>query len=139
MSEPRPRAVAADVTPAVLSVLQEAGLDITEGTADDLLAQADRVDAQLVVVSRRSAARALITHTYDVGATSVSALDSHGLSGRELEVLQLVATGKKNTEIASVLVISPKTVKNHISRIFSKLGLKNRVEAAVFAVRQGMV
>jgi DNA-binding NarL/FixJ family response regulator len=139
MSQPRPRAVAADVTPAALSVLQKAGLDITEATADDLLDQADQVDAQLVIVSRRSAARALITHTSGVGATSISARDSHELSERELEVLQLVATGKKNAEIASVLVISPNTVKNHISRIFSKLGLKNRVEAAVFAVRQGIV
>ncbi len=139
MSQPRPRAVAADVTPAVLSVLQKAGLDVTEGTADDLLAQAEQIDAQLVVVSRRSAARALVTHALDAGATSRSAPDSHGLSEREFEVLQLVATGKKNTEIASALVISPKTVKNHVSRILNKLGLKNRVEAAVFAVRQGMV
>jgi len=127
------------VTPALRSVLQTAGLDVTEATADDLLAQAKKIDAQLVVVSCRSATRALVAHTFDADATSESELDAHGLSERELEVLQLIATGKKNTEIASALVISPKTVKNHVARILNKLGLKNRVEAAVFAVRQGMV
>jgi len=139
MSQSRPRAVAADVTPAVRSVLQKAGLDVIEATADELLVQAEQTDAQLVVVSRRSAARALVTHTFDSRATPRSALGSHGLSEREVEVLQLIATGKKNTEIASALVISPKTVKNHVSRILNKLGLRNRVEAAVFAVRQDMV
>jgi DNA-binding NarL/FixJ family response regulator len=60
------------------------------------------------------------------------------LSDRELEVLRLVAEGKGNTEIAAALVISPKTVKNHLSHILAKLGLRNRVQAAVYAVRAGL-
>ena len=60
------------------------------------------------------------------------------LSERELEVLRLVANGKDNAEIAAVLVISPKTVKNHISNILMKLQIHNRIEAAVYAVRSGI-
>jgi DNA-binding NarL/FixJ family response regulator len=60
------------------------------------------------------------------------------LSDRELEVLKLVANGKDNAEIAAVLVISPKTVKNHISNILMKLQIQNRIQAAVYAVRSGL-
>lgn len=57
------------------------------------------------------------------------------LSVRECEVLQLIAEGKTNGEIAYQLSLSEKTVGNHISAILSKLGLTNRVEAATYAVR----
>ena len=60
------------------------------------------------------------------------------LSDRELEVLKLVANGKDNAQIAAELVISPKTVKNHISNILMKLQLHNRIQAAVYAVRSGI-
>jgi DNA-binding NarL/FixJ family response regulator len=60
------------------------------------------------------------------------------LSDRELEVLKLVANGKDNAQIAADLVISPKTVKNHISNILMKLQLHNRIQAAVYAVRSGL-
>ncbi len=139
MSQSRPRAVAADVTPTVRTRLQDAGLDVTQATADDLLAQAETVDAQFVVVSRRSAVRALVAHAVGSGVTTGPPTGPHGLSERELDVLRLVATGKQNAEIARDLVISPKTVKNHVSRILNKLELRNRVEAAVFAVRQNIV
>ncbi|HXV57700.1 MAG TPA: response regulator transcription factor [Gaiellaceae bacterium] len=61
------------------------------------------------------------------------------LSERELEVLRLIANGKDNAEIARELVISPKTVKNHISNILMKLQIENRIQAAVYAVRSGLV
>jgi two-component system nitrate/nitrite response regulator NarL len=61
------------------------------------------------------------------------------LSDRELEVLRLIANGKDNAEIARELVISPKTVKNHISNILMKLQIENRIQAAVYAVRSGLV
>ena len=75
-----------------------------------------------------------------------TAADSEGaatirseLSDREIEVLKLIANGKDNAEIACDLVISPKTVKNHISNILMKLQIDNRIQAAVYAVRSGIV
>jgi DNA-binding NarL/FixJ family response regulator len=61
------------------------------------------------------------------------------LSERELDVLKLIANGKDNAEIAGELHISPKTVKNHISNILMKLQIDNRIQAAVYAVRSGIV
>ena len=54
------------------------------------------------------------------------------LSPRELEVLELVARGLDNNEIAAELCISPRTAKNHVSNILSKLGVTNRIQAAVY-------
>jgi DNA-binding NarL/FixJ family response regulator len=61
------------------------------------------------------------------------------LSDRENEVLRLIANGKDNAQIAQDLHISPKTVKNHISNILMKLQIENRIQAAVYAVRRGLV
>jgi DNA-binding NarL/FixJ family response regulator len=61
------------------------------------------------------------------------------LSDREIEVLKLIANGKDNAQIAADLHISPKTVKNHISNILMKLQIDNRIQAAVYAVRSGIV
>jgi DNA-binding NarL/FixJ family response regulator len=61
------------------------------------------------------------------------------LSDREIDVLKLIANGKDNADIAAELHISPKTVKNHISNILMKLQIENRIQAAVYAVRSGIV
>jgi DNA-binding NarL/FixJ family response regulator len=61
------------------------------------------------------------------------------LTARESEVLSLIVAGKDNTEIAAELVISPETVKTHVSTILEKLQVDNRVQAAVEAVRTGLV
>ena len=61
------------------------------------------------------------------------------LSDREIQVLKLIANGKDNGMIALELHISPKTVKNHISNILMKLQIDNRIQAAVYAVRSGIV
>lgn len=60
------------------------------------------------------------------------------LSPREIEVLQLLARGLENNEIAAEMSISPRTVKNHVSSILGKLGLSNRIQAAVYAVKHGI-
>jgi len=59
------------------------------------------------------------------------------LTGRELEVVRLVARGLTNREIAERLVISERTVRTHISRILDKLNLLNRTQVALFALRRG--
>lgn len=61
------------------------------------------------------------------------------MSDREIEVLRHLARGLDNNDIAAELGISAKTVKNHVSSILMKLQLTNRVQAAVFAVRSGLV
>jgi DNA-binding NarL/FixJ family response regulator len=61
------------------------------------------------------------------------------LTNREIEILQLLVEGMTNKEIATTLVISENTVKIHLRNILEKLHLKNRIQAAVYAVRQGMV
>ena len=60
------------------------------------------------------------------------------LTSREMEVLRLLAQGQENAEIASELGISARTAKNHVSSILAKLELTNRVQAAVFAVQNGL-
>ena len=61
------------------------------------------------------------------------------LTPRELEVLKLLAEGLPNKEIADALIISEKTVKNHINNIFSKLHVYDRSQAMLYAIRQGLV
>jgi DNA-binding NarL/FixJ family response regulator len=73
------------------------------------------------------------------GVASDDAVSGPELSERETEVLRLIANGKDNAEIAQELHISPKTVKNHISNILMKLQIENRIQAAVYAVRRGLV
>ena len=65
--------------------------------------------------------------------------DTYGLSDRELEILQLLADGLSNKEIADRLFISVQTVKTHIAHIFDKLGVKDRTEAVASALRKGLV
>ena len=67
--------------------------------------------------------------------TKLQATAFKDLSAREMEVLAQVAQGKSNGQIAMVLSLSEKTVRNHVSAILAKLHLSNRVEAATYAVR----
>ena len=76
-----------------------------------------------------------------VGALGTRAghTDAHGLTRRELEVLQLVAAGKSNREIAATLVISERTVARHLQNIFAKLRVSSRTAASAFAFEHDLV
>jgi DNA-binding NarL/FixJ family response regulator len=70
-------------------------------------------------------------------ASSTAGLDE--LTARETEVLTQLARGLSNTEIAAELVVSDATIKTHVARILSKLGLRDRTQAVVFAYESGLV
>ncbi|MEP6954064.1 MAG: response regulator transcription factor [Solirubrobacteraceae bacterium] len=83
-------------------------------------------------------AAALVVRLREWARADAQPVAAPGLTSRELEVLSLVAAGKENSAIASDLFLSPKTVKNHVAAILGKLEFDNRVQAATFAVRQGL-
>jgi two-component system, NarL family, response regulator LiaR len=101
----------------------------------------DAVEAAAVgqaVISPRVAPE-LLRHLRASNRPHVPRPDAPDLTGRELQVLQLLAEGRENATIAQELVISLSTVKSHVASILGKLGVENRLEAAVFALRQGIV
>jgi DNA-binding NarL/FixJ family response regulator len=87
-------------------------------------------------VSRVMAARLLDEFARQARTPASAAAE---LTAREAEVLQLVARGKSNKEIAAALAIAENTAKNHLKNILEKLHLENRVQAATYAMRKGLV
>jgi two-component system response regulator DegU len=65
--------------------------------------------------------------------------DCFGLTQRELEIINYIASGRTNKEIAEALFISEKTVKNHVSSILRKMALGDRTQVAIYAYKQGMI
>lgn len=72
-------------------------------------------------------------------APNTLAQQTLGISGRELEVLELLAVGRSNKEIASRLDVSPNTVKTHVANLYEKLGVQRRTAAMVRARELGMI
>src|SRR5207247_175651 len=82
----------------------------------------------------------LLDHVRENAASLRVGADPVGeLTPRELEVLRLMALGLENAEIARELVISTRTARNHVASILEKLQMHNRIQAAVYAVRHGVV
>ncbi|HWM13027.1 MAG TPA: response regulator transcription factor [Gaiellaceae bacterium] len=115
------------------------GYLLKDSSIDQLIAGIRAAAGGESLISPQIAAKLLrrlrATSADEVAAETIRA----ELSDRELEVLRLIANGKDNAEIARELFISPKTVKNHISNILMKLQIHNRIQAAVYAVRSGIV
>ncbi len=88
-------------------------------------------------VSRVMAAK--ILDEFSRQSNRAASVPGTALSPREKNVLELIGQGKTNKEIASALAIAENTVKSYVKNIFEKLHLENRVQAAAFAVREGLI
>lgn len=127
---------------ALTSVLEDAsvigavkagaiGYMLKDTQADELCRAIKAAAAGQVQLSPRAAARLM---------REVRVPDSpEALTERETEVLRLLAQGRSNKEIAAALTIGEKTVKTHVSNILAKLGVQSRTQAALYAVRVGLV
>ncbi len=78
-----------------------------------------------------------LTHPLVYPATPTGLVRPFKLSKRELQVLRLLVEGYSNPEIAAALYLSTNTVKTHVTGILNKFGVRDRIQAAVFAVRNG--
>jgi DNA-binding NarL/FixJ family response regulator len=93
-----------------------------------------------VMAGERVMASAVANRVLDMlsGATTPKEFYD-GLTTREIEILRLLATGQANKQIARKLNISEKTVRNHVSHMYEKLGIYDRSQAVLYAVRKGLV
>jgi len=116
-------------------------LSSTEDPYTVRAALAGGVRAFLVTASSGGpAARASsLPHTLAARPRAARLTGAEALSGREVEVLQLVADGRSNKEIGEALGLSALTVKSHLARIARKLGTGDRAEMVVVAMRAGVV
>jgi len=114
------------------------GYLLKDSSVDEVVAGIRSADAGASLISPTIAAKVLRQVRASTTDELMAVAIRTELSDRELEVLRLVANGKDNAQIAAELVISPKTVKNHISNILMKLQIQNRIQAAVYAVKSGL-
>jgi two-component system nitrate/nitrite response regulator NarP len=110
---------------------------LSTGAAEAI--RADRLDGVIDKTDSAEQARATLLHVHEgrrvfpagwQDAVRPKGQGAEGLSAREFAILELVASGLRNTEIASELTISPNTVKFHLRAVYAQLGVRNRVEAA---------
>lgn len=104
--------------------------------------QADAIVSSVlaVVAGERVMASAVANRVLEMltGATTPKEFYD-GLTAREVEILKMLATGMANKQIAYKLKISEKTVRNHVSNMYEKLGIYDRAQAVLYAVRKGLV
>lgn len=128
----------AGIRPTALSLL-EARLQPAYEALDPVVAEAAWAEGAAMSLDD-AIAYALRRDTGQAGKAQPSAAERPGgLTPREVEVLRLMAAGKSNREIAERLVVSTRTVVHHIEHVYQKIGARNRAEAAIYAVRQGLL
>lgn len=120
------------------SVLAGASGFLTKNVGAPQIVEAIRAVARGEALLDSSVTRGVIQRLEEL-SRAPSAAPAAGLTEREREVLLLIAQGCTNKEIAAKLVVSPFTARNHVIRILEKLGLSRRSEAAVQAVRLGLL
>ena len=106
---------------------------------DDLISAIDAVDAGGAALSPTMAGKLLDVTNQLLRHEELLASRKPTLTGREIEVLGLVAQGNTSRQIGEILFISENTVKNHIRNILDKLGLHSRNEAVLYAVREDLI
>jgi two-component system NarL family response regulator len=105
----------------------------------ELIAAIDAVAAGGAALSPTMAGKLVDVAHQLFGHKELLALRQPTLTGREIEVLELVAQGNTSRQIAELLFISENTVKNHIRNILDKLGLHSRSEAVLYAAREDLI
>ena len=132
--------ISADDSDVINAVMGGAcGYLLKDSSVDQLIAGIHSAAAGESLISPQIAAKMLQMLRAQRSSVDAAETIRAELSEREIEVLKLIASGNDNAEIARALFISPKTVKNHISNILMKLQMENRIQAAVYAVRSGIV
>ena len=124
-----------DVVEAILAGAR--GYLVKDSSIEDIISGVRSAAAGESLISPRIAT--MLLERLREHAAPAYTRDGGELTARELEILRLVAAGLDNLDIARELVISPQTVKSHVSNILAKLQLDNRIQAAVHAVRHGLV
>jgi two-component system nitrate/nitrite response regulator NarL len=132
--------ISADDSDVINAVMGGAcGYLLKDSSVDQLIAGIRSAAAGESLISPQIAAKMLQILRAQRSSVDAAETIRAELSDREIEVLKLIANGNDNAQIARALFISPKTVKNHISNILMKLQMENRIQAAVYAVRSGIV
>ena len=127
-----------DDTEVIAALSSGADAYCIKGTDVEALANAIRVAASGAAYLDPKVAQTVVQSLAPVRPKAGPQADGL-LSGRELEVLQLIVEGLSNTEIGEQLYLSPNTVKTYVKGIMNKLVVSDRVQAAVAAVRRGLV
>jgi DNA-binding NarL/FixJ family response regulator len=125
-----------DVIEAILA--GACGYLVKDSSLDDLVRGIELAARGEAAISPSVATKVLDRVRATTPDPEYAVLITSELSQREIEVLKLLAHGQDNIQIGRELVISPKTVKNHISSILAKLQVENRIQAALYAIRAGI-
>lgn len=131
--------ISADEQSVVDAIVAGACGYLLKGTSLDSLVAAIKAAAAGESVISPAIAAKLFERARTEGSTPAEQAAFSQLSKREVEILKLVAGGMRNAQIAEQLLISPHTVRNHVSNILAKLHMHSRLEVAAYAIRNRMV